>query len=354
MRAIIPADKMTPKERMEAFEVGKPIDRIPCCPFISRSGIRPLGMKVRDFATNAKCMADAAIASFKIYRPDCVSTGSSCLTISEAMGSKLQFPEDDVPQLVEPAVKTRADIKKLSIANPKKDGRLPVYVEATRRSVEAIGNEVLVSVGMGGPFTTAAGLRGTENFLLDLYRDPELVHELLKMSLESCLNLIDVIHEVGGSCGFGEPVASSSLISEKHFREFALPYIAPMINRLKSHSKSASASLHICGKSMKILSALVDTGATTLSLDQVDIAEVKRLVGNRVCLMGNVPPIDVMFKGTPEMIDASVYEILCKGYDNPKGFIMSTGCGVATNTPAKNIHAMMNAVRKYGAWPIGF
>lgn len=345
---------MTPKERMEAFEAKKPIDRIPCCPFISRSGIRPLGMKVRDFATNAKSMADAAIASFKIYRPDCISTGSSCFTISEAMGSKLKFPEDDVPQLIEPVVKTRADIKKISSANPKKDGRLPVYVEATRRCVDAIGNEVNVSVGPGGPFTTATGLRGTENFLRDLYRDPELVHELLLASLESCLDLIDAIHEVGGSCGFGEPVASSSLISEKHFREFALPYITPIIKRLKHYSKSSSASLHICGKSMKILSALVETGATTLSLDQVDIAEVKRLVGDKVCLMGNVPPIDVMFKGTPEMVDASVYDILRKGYDNPCGFIMSTGCGVATNAPAENIHAIMNAIRKYGSSPIGF
>jgi uroporphyrinogen decarboxylase len=132
-----------------------------------------------------------------------------------------------------------------------------------------------------------------------------------------------------------------------------LPYIIPFIGRIKRY-EGGSASLHVCGKSMNILSALVDTGITSLSLDNVDIAEVKRRVGDKVCLMGNVPPTDVMFRGAPEVVDASLYEILRKGYDNPRGFIMSTGCGVPLNTPPENIHAMMNAVRKYGAWPVSF
>ncbi|MCW4017931.1 MAG: uroporphyrinogen decarboxylase family protein [Candidatus Bathyarchaeota archaeon] len=347
-------DRMTPKERMVAFRAGKPIDRIPCCPGIENSGIRLLGMKFRDYATDATSMADAAIACFKIYRPDSVGCSSDCFTISEAMGSVLNFPEDDVPQLLTPIVKTRADVKKLRGADPKKDGRLQVFVEATKKCVRAIGDEVFISAATGGPFTTAAGLRGTENFARDIYRDPELVHELLKLSLESCLTFTDAIHDAGGSAEFSEPIASCSLISEKHFREFALPYLIPLVERIK-HYEGGSASLHVCGKTMNILSALVETGVTTLSLDNVvDIAEVKRLIGDKVCLTGNVPPTEVLFKGTPEMVDASVYEILRKGYDNPRGFIMSTGCGVPTDAPPENIHALMNAVRKYGAWPVTF
>lgn len=346
-------DRMTPKERMIAFKEGKPLDRIPCCPGLENNGIRPLGMTFKDYATKAKCMADAAVACFRLYRPDAMGLSSDCFTLSEAMGSSLYFPDDDVPQLNKPVVVSRADAKKLQAAEPAKAGRLPIFLEATEKCVKEIGDEVFLNAGMSGPFTTAAGLRGIDRFVRDLYYDPELAHELLKVSLESCLSFVDSMHEAGGSAEFGEPIASCSLISEAHFREFALPYLKQLIVKMKQ--VEGSASLHVCGKTLPILSALVETGANTLSLDNVvDLAEVKKRIGDKVCLAGNVPPTEVLFKGTPEIVDKCVYETIRKGYDNQCGFFMSSGCGVPVDAPPENIHAMMNAVRKYGAWPVTF
>ncbi len=349
MSAII-ADKMTPKERFSSALAGKPMDRILCSPIILNHASRALGMKVKAFCTSGRNMGEANIACFKKYRHDIVYIFSTTSTVAEAMGTTMYFPEDDAPQFLKPAVTTRSDVKKLRPANPKKDGRLPVYLEATERCVEAIGNEVFMVPVFGAPFTTAAALRGTDDFIRDLYRDPEFVHDLLKVATESCLNLIDAFVAAGGVPIAVDPIATGSLISEKHFREFALPYLTQVYARVKSHS--LPGVLHICGKTRRVISAMADSGANILSLDDIDLEEAKRLVGTRVCLMGNIKPAEVMLKGTPETVEAEAKECIRKAYDNPGGFILASGCEIPINTPAENIFAMMDASRKYGVLPI--
>jgi len=79
--------------------------------------------------------------------------------------------------------------------------------------------------------------------------------------------------------------------------------------------------------------------------------EAKQLVGDRVRLMGNVKPSEVMLQGTPQDVRKAVFECALKAYDNPKGYIVASGCSLPTETPFENIHAMMDAVREIG-WPV--
>ena len=41
-----------------------------------------------------------------------------------------------------------------------------------------------------------------------------------------------------------------------------------------------------------------------------------------------------------------------KAFDNPRGFILSTGCDLPIDTPKENVLALMEAARTYGKWPI--
>lgn len=349
----IKQDDMTPKERFSAALAGQPMDRILSSPLILNHASRAAGMKVRDFCTSGQSMGEANMACFRKYRHDIVYIFSTTSTVAEAMGTVLKFPEDDAPQVVESPVKSREDVKKLEPADPKKDGRIPVYLEATKRCVEEIGDEVFIVPVIGAPFTTAAALRGTEDFIRDLYRDGEFVHDLLKVCVQSVLKFVDACVEAGGCPVTVEPIATGSLISEKHFREFALPYLMQIYDRIRNHH-GLPGVLHICGKTKRIISAMADSGANILSIDDIDMEEAKRLVGDRVCLMGNIKPAEVMFKGTPELVDAEVRECIRKTYDNPGGFILASGCEIPIDTPAENIFAMMNAARKYGRIPIEF
>ncbi len=345
------ADEMTPKERFSAILQGKEVDRLLVSPLILNFASRALGMKVRDFCTDGKNMGNANIACFKKYRHDAVYIFSTTSTLAEAMGTRMYFPPDDAPQVEIPFIQSRDDLEKLKPVNPEKDGRIPVYLEAVKRCVEAIGNEVFIVPVIGAPFTTSAALRGTEVFIKELYTDPELIHTLMRAVTQSVKILIDAYVKAGGVPVTVEPVATGSMISERHFREFALPYLKEVYAHIHSHG--LPGVLHICGKTKRVIRCMAESGADILSIDNIDLKEAKELVGERVCLMGNISPADGMLKGNPEIITDMVRDCISKAADNYKGFIVATGCEVPIQTPHENMMAFLDAGRKFARLPIG-
>lgn len=345
-------DQMTPKERMAAFAVGKEIDRIPCIPLLGEPSTRFIGTTLSRYYHSAELMAEAEIAAFRMFRHDSVGVGPSLHGITEAMGTELAFPEDGFATVSNPVLKDYKDLDRLSPVNPYKDGRLPLYLKALKLIDEQIGDQVGVGSSVGGPFTIAAGLRGTENFLRDLRNHPEMAHRLLKLATESAINYIDAICDLGFTPSIAEPTASGTMISLKSFREFAKPYLKIYVDRIRE-LKGKGPTMHICGDTRRIWEDMADTGATVLSLDnQVDLSEAKARVGDRVCLMGNIPPAEVILKGTPQQVRDAARECMRKAYDNPGGFILSTGCQIPPGSPVENINTMMEVARTYGKWPI--
>ncbi|GAB62099.1 MAG: uroporphyrinogen decarboxylase [Candidatus Jettenia sp.] len=343
-------DEMTPKERLLAAIQGKEIDRLLVSPLILNFASRSLNLTVRDFCTNGKNMGDANIACFKKYRHDIVYIFSTTSTLAEAMGTRMYFPEDDAPQVETPFIQTREDLKKLKPVDPGKDGRIPVYLEAIKRCVDAIGNDVFIVPVIGAPFTTSAALRGTERFIKELYTDPELIHTLMRVATQSVKNLVDAYVRAGGVPVTVEPIATGSMISEKHFREFVLPYLKEVYSHI--HSYNLPGVLHICGKTKRVIQCMAESGADILSIDTIDLLEAKELVGEQVCLMGNLSPADGMLKGNPEIITAMVKDCLAKAADNPKGYVVATGCEVPIKTPHENMIAFLEAGRRFARLPI--
>ncbi|SPF36158.1 Uroporphyrinogen decarboxylase [Candidatus Desulfosporosinus infrequens] len=348
----VKSDQMTPKERMTAFVAGKEIDRIPCMPLIGDHACRLIGVSVARYSHSAKLMAEGQIAVFRLYRPDGAGVGPGLFGIAEAMGTKLEFPENGTPYVDEPVLKDWSDFSTLAPVDPYQDGRLPLFLETLQMINEQIGDQVGVGSSVGGPFTAAASLRGTENFLKDLLRNPEMAHALLQLVTESALRYIDAVCDLGFKPSISEPTASGTLISAKQFQEFAKPYLKMYADRIIERCGSGPM-LHICGNTNRIWPDMVDIGATVLSLDNiVDLAEAKEAVGHRACLAGNVKPVDTLMKGNREQIYAEAKECLRKTYDSPKGYILSSGCALALDTPRENVIALMDAARIYGSYPI--
>ena len=112
-------------------------------------------------------------------------------TLAEACGAKVQFREDDVAVVdeSEPLLKSLKDVENLELPDPLKDGRLPVWLEATQILRQKLGGEVFI---MGradqGPFDLACLLRGAQNFLMDLLtEDPKDVYKVLEYCRNRCV-----------------------------------------------------------------------------------------------------------------------------------------------------------------------
>lgn len=340
-------DQMTPIERMTAYNKGETVDRLPCIPSVGNGAARVIGAKISQFRNSGALIAKAQIESYRLFRYDVVRIFTDLYVQAEAMGAKVVYPLDETAHLESPAIHNISEISRLQIPNPYKDGQLPEFLKAMRIALGEVGNEVGVIGSITCPFTTASFLIGTEKLTKLMLRDPQTAHKLCEISLEANLTWAEAILDTGCGVTLSDPVASSTIISPKQFKEFAFPYLKKLINYINSRGKSAT--LHICGKTNKIWEDMVDTGAACLSLDNViDMAAAKEQVGAKIRLAGNVDPSAIMLQGSIGDVKQAVIDCVEKTFDSPKGYIVASGCSLPTEVPFENIHAMMNTVREIG------
>lgn len=346
------ADVMTSKERLAAALSGAPFDRIPVNLLISDHAAQLVNASVAEYQSSAQLMVRGQIAAYRLYGHDAVSVGPGLAGIPEAFGAKVVFPAASTPYVAEPAIDL-AGVGRLKIPDPERDGRLPLFLDAAEQALKEVGQEVLVSMTVAGPFTTACGIVGTERLLRELGRQAEAIHELLRLVTQGILDFARAAVARGVRIGLADPTASGSVISTKTAAAFAIPYLSELVAGITQAGGGARPTLHVCGRTQKLWGLLADTGVSGLSLDDVvDLEEAKHAVGSRVALIGNIRPSATMFLGTPDDVRRNARECLRKAYDNPKGFVLGLGCGLPINSPRENVKALVDAAREYGRYPL--
>lgn len=344
----IPDDTQTSLERVVSYLKGEHPQRVACFPLILNHAARVTGIKVGEYNRNGKLMGEAHVAAWRRYGNDLISVFSTTSTLAESMGTTMKFFDEDAPQIDRFLLEDGYDFSKIRMPDPEKDGRLPLYLEAVSHAVAEVGDQVVVSAVLAGPFTTAAALRPLDVMSRELYKDKDRVHELLEICLQANLNFIDGIMAHGGLPIVVEPIGSASLVSPGHFAEFVAPYLKRVADHL--HAKGAPlAALHICGKTKPNWEAMLAADFDLWSLDAVNLAEAKTVAGSRVVLDGNVVPANLL-NNTAEQIDLEAKGICQSMLDSPAGFILGSGCEVPINTPPENLDALIMAARKYGRY----
>jgi uroporphyrinogen decarboxylase len=348
MPSIMPvADSQSPLERVLCYLQGVDPQRIACFPLILNHAARVLGVPIGTYNRNGEVMGKAHVAAFRRYGNDLVSIFSTTSTLAEAMGTRMEFFEEDAPQIAEQPIQKLEDISRIQVPDFKRDGRLSVYLDATELAVTEVGSEVVVGTILAGPFTTAAALRPLDLFVKDLYKNREWVHQLLEVCCQASIAFIDQILARKALPIIVEPIGSASLVSPRHFREFVAPYLKRIADHIHANGGGLPAALHICGKTRPNLEAMLEADFDLWSLDAVDLGEVREIAGDRATLAGNVSPANLL-KNSPDEIDAEARAICAKAMGSPRGFILASGCEVPINTPPENIDALINAARKYG------
>lgn len=337
-------DEMTPKERIGAFLAGDAIDRTPCVPLILNHAARLIGESIKSYGTDGAVMGAAHVAAYRRYGQDLITIFTDTSVTGEAMGSRLHFPDDDVSRLKTPAVIEPEDVDSLVVPDATTAGRLPVLLEAVRRCVDEVGEEVFVSVCIPAPFSTAAAVRSTAMLARDLYKRPELAKKLLDLSTLLVIDFCRAVADAGGIPALVDPVASGSVLGRKTFEEFALPGLKAVLGEIRK--MGFPTILHICGRTSGIIDLMADAGAMVLSIDEIELSEAKEKVGERACLMGNVSPTAMILEGTPEMVRSAARKCLEDAGDSPGGFILSTGCEVPIEAPVENVDALMAVARE--------
>jgi uroporphyrinogen decarboxylase len=196
----------------------------------------------------------------------------------------------------------------------------------------------------------AAQLRGMSEFMMDLADDEneKLVHALLDYARRVATRYALALIECGGhSTSIGEPIAGPAMISPRHYRRY--PWVHERRMAAELAGRGIILHLHICGNTERIAEDFVATGAQVLEIDhKTDAARLKATANGVACLLGNIDT-NVLALGSADEVDAACHELIdaCKPGG---GLILGPGCAMSPETPAENIHALVDSARRYGSY----
>ena len=141
-------------------------------------------------------------------------------------------------------------------------------------------------------------------------------------------------------------------------REITLPCMQEITRICKE--AAIPSQIHCCGPERELVRmCALETDLASINpleippMGDCDLAELKRLYGHKLGLMGNLHTTDVMLRGTARDVRReSLKAIRSAGGDG--GFILSTGDQCGRDTPDENIRAMVEAAREFGTYPLDF
>jgi uroporphyrinogen decarboxylase len=149
----------------------------------------------------------------------------------------------------------------------------------------------------------------------------------------------------------GDCVATSHFISWQHYRDLAAEYADESARRIRQ--AGGMVFYHGCERSIPHLEIMADLAFDTINIGEgVDIGDVKRAIGSRMCIMGNLDTLNVLREKSPLQVEQETKEIVEKGKVGG-GYIFCTGEDIPGDTPRQNVTAMVNAVRRYGGPSLG-
>ena len=338
---------LTPRERFGLLVIDEPQDRVPIYPLVTGHAARVAGISMRDYHTNGAAMAKAQLVAQETYGIDFITLFSEVGLVAEALGSEFCYPDDDLPLLSRPKWRELVEPDD-AVVDPRRDGRLRIYLEAIAYAYEARGDTVPVLAYVPAPFTTAQHLVDQEAFLVGLLTEPDKVHALLRYATRSVIAMSRAVIAAGGLPVVVDPLASGSVISAEHYRDFALPYEAEVIRYL--HRYDLDVILHVCGDTTSTIGFLPESGADLLSIDRIDLGAAIAGAGARCRIVGNLDTTALLF-GTPADVAQAVEKMVAEGNRNPAGFVAATGCEVPVETPPENVRAFVRAAREAGRNP---
>ena len=337
---------MNSLERLIASGSGGVLDCVPVAPGIGHYAAVKAGYPMTQVAFDPELMARVVIQSLKRHGHDSCSPITDYGLGTECMGSRSVIQDWEQTYVTDYAVQSLAQVRQLAPPDPVHDGRMPVILECEQILVETLGDQVGVNGGLSGPLSFASNLRGPQQILYDMIDHPELVHQLLDISLEATWSFAEAQVLRGGvkTLNIYEPVAA--MISTPMVEEFSFAYLEPLIQHVKS--LGALVLLHICNDTTRLLNRMVEIGTDILSLDvQVDLAHAKEVVAGRASISGNVATNRLALATAEE-----IYQESCRCIEKAAvggRYTLSSSCEVPLETPPENIDAMVRAARTFGA-----
>jgi uroporphyrinogen-III decarboxylase len=264
------------------------------------------------------------------------------------LGSKIKFWQDNTPSEYHTLYRIE-DIENWPDYEVEADAFMGMTLHRMKMQKQRILElgETLPFVTSRGPLCTAGFVRSTTDFMIDLVEKPEWAHKLIDRCTNLIIDWLKAQAKIIGPTVEGIFILDDivGFINEEHYKEFAHPYLKKICD---AFPKDWVKLYHNDAEVDACLNYLPDAGFNVLNWGkQKDISEVKQRVGGRMCLMGNVNPLEIGVRGTPDEVKDATLEVLEKS--GGEGIILSVGGGTSPGMPRENILAMLEALEEFNS-----
>ncbi|WP_273319647.1 uroporphyrinogen decarboxylase family protein [Vallitalea guaymasensis] len=193
-----------------------------------------------------------------------------------------------------------------------------------------------------GPLETATNIVGYTEFLMGLYDSPKQMHKLISKTTDCVLYSLKEQEKINGKLKrifICDHMAHQ--VSRELYDEFCFPYY----KKIYSEFPDALKMYHNEGNIMHVIDRIYEQGANLVHYS-VDTVELKKVLDKKVVLMGNLDPLEIMFRQTPENVYKEAARCMDEGYEGG-GFLLSTAGGMAPDTPIENIFTAIKAMNDF-------
>ncbi|MDH7568421.1 MAG: uroporphyrinogen decarboxylase family protein [Armatimonadota bacterium] len=377
---------LTPRQRLQTVLAGRLPDCVPVAPdFSNMIPARLTGKPFWDlYLYNDPPIWEAYIACAKHFNIDSLMDGYFPLTFPQPAGAGpawerfvvFRSPERIVVQASYVENGRRIWARHVSVyyvADPPTHGVLPEKIglppvperweplegvkpvdtgpEGFRRVKEMMGDQGLV-----GAFVISSNALVNPDGVYRYYDHPELHERWAAERIEQAERRFAQIMAMEVKPDFLCVGGSGTLVFQtvEIFRKIAFPAVKRVIEL--ATAAGIPTHVHSCGPERELVRIFAEeTNLTVIDplemppMGDCNLAELKRLYGDRIVLKGNLHTTHTMLRGTPEEVAAASRRAIDDAAAGGK-FILSTGDQCGRDTPFENLHAMIETARTYGRY----
>jgi len=192
-------------------------------------------------------------------------------------------------------------------------------------------------------------LRGTKGSMLDMLRKPDKVLEAVERIYPITLRNALAAKQRGIPRVF-IPLHKGidSFMSPDHFKTFYWPTLKRLILALIQEGLTPFAFWEgNCTSRLELIGEDIPRGKAVYMFESSDIFKAKEVLGNVVCIRGNVP-LSILHGGTPDDVRAFCKRLIDR-VGKGGGFIMDAAANLDDAKP-ENLKAMIEFTKAYGVY----
>ncbi len=292
--------------------------------------------------------SEVTIQPIKRFDLDAAIIFSDILTIPDAMGLELKFKDNHGPYFDNPLINLE-DVKSLNEKNI--NSKLEYVAEAIIHAKTKLNNEVPLIGFSGSPWTLSTYMVegfATKDFIKVrsiVFKNPKMlelltqklicsVSEYLIMQAKAGANILMIFDSWGG------------LLNTENYIYFSLNPMKQIINNLRKNNTTKNIPIMLFTKGGGgWLKHIANSGCNAIGLDwTTDIDFARKIVGEKICLQGNLDP--TALHGSPETLKKEASKLL-DTYGFGHKHIFNLGHGIDQYVNPNNLEILINHVKKY-------